>query len=400
MFKRFPAWRWRGRSRQGLALRGLAFSPPPALRLKLWEQGVHLISARKILHRPLKGKELLNWQLQFTRNWAAILHSGISQLDALELLLEQAQHPQVEVWLKKIQQGLHNGLPIHQSFRQSGAGFSEQYCRLVEVGEQSGQLPQILKRLIQQNEQRTERARAFRKALTYPFVVLLVATSIVLAMLYFVVPQFAQLYTQMDIEIPSSTAKLLSVADALKRPSTWLWLTPVLCVAPFLRLFIVTASRNLRINTLLYRLPFIGNFLGRQHLLQDISTLNLAYSSNLPLTDACQLTARSSVSALLKTHWQQSARMLAQGSSLYEILQQNPLFTNSCLQRVRLGEQSGQLSNQLDHLTITWSQQLDDINTRILKSLEPIFLIITGAVTAVILLALYIPLFQLGQLVG
>ena len=400
MFKRWSAWHWSGLNRHGLLLRGLAFVPPQVLRLQLWQQGVHLKSTRQIKQKPLRGKRLTQWQLSFTRSWASLLSSGINQLDALQLLTQQAQHAQVAEWLSQMQASLHAGLPLHQSLATSGAGFSEQYCRLVEVGEHSGQLAVVLQRLSAQAESRLAQAKAIRKALTYPLIVLAVALSVVVAMLYFIVPQFVDMYAQMDAEIPASTAYLMSVSEALQRPQTWLMLAAPLLLLPFIAYLARAQSRNLIINQALYRLPWFGSQLSRQHLLYDVATLQLAYSSAMPLTDASQLAARSSLSASFRQYWQSCARLLAGGSSLYEILQQNPHFDGEALQRVRLGEQSGRLSEQFEYLTRSWQAALEARQQAFIKALEPAFLVITGSLTAGILLALYIPLFQLGQLVG
>lgn len=400
MFKRWSAWHWSGLNRHGLMLRGLAFVPPQVLRLQLWQQGVHLKTTRKIKQPPLRGKRLNQWHLSFTRSWASLLSSGINQLDALQLLTQQAQHAQVAGWLQQIQASLHAGVPLHQSLATSGAGFSEQYCRLVEVGEHSGQLAVVLQRLSAQTENRLAQAQAIRKALTYPLIVLAVALSVVLAMLYFIVPQFVDMYAQMDAEIPASTVYLMSISEALQRPHSWLLLASPLLLLPLVSYLARAQSRHVLINRVLYRLPWLGRQLSKQHLLHDVATLQLAYSSAMPLTDASQLAARSSLSASFRKFWQSCARLLAEGSSLHEILQQDPHFDGEALQRVRLGEQSGRLSEQLEYLTKSWQATLEARQQAFIKALEPLFLLLTGSLTAAILLALYIPLFQLGQLVS
>lgn len=400
MFKRWPAWHWSGLNRHGLTLRGLAFVPPQVLRLQLWQQGVHLKTTRKIQQKPMRGKRLQHWQLSFTKAWASLLGSGITQLDALKLLIDQAQHGEVAAWLRNIQQALHAGVPLHQSLKQCGAGFTEQYCRLVEVGEHSGQLATVLHRLASQAEARITQAQAIRKALTYPLIVLGVALSVVVAMLYFIVPQFVEMYAQMGADIPASTAYLMAISDTLQQPRSWVLLASPLLLIPVIRYLARAQGQNLHINRMLYKLPWLGAQLSRQHLLYDVATLQLAYASAMPLTEACELTARSSLSAGFKSHWHSCARLLAGGASLHEILQQNPYFDGEALQRVRLGEQSGRLSEQLEHLSTSWATLLDERQQTFIKALEPAFLVITGGLTAAILLALYIPLFQLGQLVG
>ena len=400
MFKRYFAWRWWGRNRHGLKLRGIAFVPPQILRFHLWQQGVQLIRTRKTTQKPLRGKTLYQWHLEFSRAWSSLLQAGIPQLDALNLLQQQAQHRQVAGWLEQIQQGLHSGVPLHQTLAQCDAGFSRQYCRLIEVGENSGQLLQVLQRLITQREQQFAQRQAMRKALSYPIVVLSVALLVIVAMLYFIVPQFVSMYEQMAVPLPASTALLLQIAAAIRHPLGWLAVLPVLTLIMLAPWLLRYALSNRALTPLVYRLPGIGRMLAAGHLLHDFSTLQLAYASAMPLTLACELTARSSSSALLRHHWQICARLLASGATLHELLQQNPYVSREAIQRIRLGEESGRLSEQLEHLIQTWQTQQTATQQRVVKLLEPLFLVVTGGITAGILMALYIPLFQLGQLVG
>lgn len=396
----FHAWHWRGQSRQGLKLRGVAFSPPAILRLNLWQQGIVLKRTRHVRQRALYGQRLQQWQLGFTKAWLSLLKAGIPQLEALSLLQQQAQHAQVARWLTRISQRLHAGVPLHQSLAQSGAGFSHQYCRLVEVGENSGSLSQILQRIVSQSELRIAQRRALKKALTYPMVVLGVAALVVVAMLYFVVPQFVAMYQQMNAEIPAATALLIRTAEQLQQGSTWALLSLPIVVLLLIPWLLRSALNSAQLSRWVYRLPYLGTYLARSHVLHDMATLQLAYASAMPLTDACQLTARSAPSALMRQHWQQCGRLLASGSSLDEILQQHPLMPEDAIRHVRIGEQSGRLLEQLEQLIATWQQRADDAQGRFLKALEPAFLLLTGGLTAGILMALYIPLFQLGQLVG
>lgn len=400
MFKRYYAWRWWGRNRHGLKLRGIAFTPPQLLRLQLWRQGVQLIRTRKTAQKPLRGKALQQWQLDFSRAWSSLLQAGIPQLDALALLQQQAQHRQVASWLEQIQQGLHSGVPLHQTLAQCDAGFSRQYCRLIEVGESSGQLLQVLQRLVAQREQQFAQRQAMRKAISYPIVVLSVALLVIVAMLYFIVPQFVTMYEQMNVALPASTAFLIQLAATTRHPLTWVAVLPVIALISMSPWLLRYALRHRALTPFVYRLPGIGRMLASGHLLHDVTTLQLAYASTMPLTLACELTARSSPSALLRHHWQTCARLLASGATLHELVQQNPYVSREAIQRIRLGEESGRLSEQLELLIQTWQHKQAEAQQRFVKLLEPIFLVITGGITAGILLALYVPLFQLGQLVG
>lgn len=396
----FRAWRWRGRSGHGLERRGIAFVPPQRLRLQLWQEGIQLRSTRLIHQRPLHGRRLLAWHLHFTQAWASLLASGVSQLDAIQLLATQAQHAQAHQWLQRLLAALHSGSSLAQGLTQSAAKFPATYCQLIHVGEQSGQLPAVLQRLSEQMVRAETQRKAVRKALTYPFIVLAVSICIALGMLYLIVPQFAALYEQMNVAVPASTQALLNVADYLGNPVNWLYALPLLFLPAVLRWLARRIAASPAILLKLYRVPRLGDYLAHLHLAVDLRTLHLAYASQLPITEACLLTARASSSAYLQRFWRQTAQQLNGGSSLYETAQQNPVLSDTHLKMIELGELSGRLTEQLDHIVRQLDERVEQSQQRILKALEPLFLALTGAMTGAILLALYVPLFQLGQLVG
>lgn len=400
MAKRWQAWHWSGVNRQGLPLRGTAFIVPAALRMQLWQQGIRLRRARCVQQRALSAGALRTWRSEFSTQWLALLRAGLAQLEALNLLQQQATHAQVARIISQIIISLQAGHSLSVSLARCEAGFSSQYCQLIDVGERSGQLIVVLERLVMQFERSQAQSKALRKTLTYPLVVLCIAVLVVVAMLYWVVPQFASLYVQMQVTVPASTQILVSAGDWLRQPQHFLWFAPIALLVPLLRRLPGWLQRYPGATRRLYRVPLLGKLVRESHLLQDLSTLNLAYSSSLPLTDACQLALQSSVSAHYRLLWQRCARLLTEGSTLAEVLQQDPYIELLCIQSVYLGEQSGRLSEQLTTYTQHLEQQLQGAQQQLLQALEPAFLLITGAITAALLMALYLPLFQLGQIVG
>ncbi|MGX5913203.1 type II secretion system F family protein [Aliidiomarina sp. Khilg15.8] len=400
MAKRWDAWQWRGVNRQGMPLRGTAFVMPAALRMQLWQQGIHLRRARRVQQRSMSKAALRDWQAQFSTQWLALLRAGLAQLEALTLLQQQARHAQVARFITQIIHNLQAGHSLSASLAQCEANFGSQYCRLIEVGEKSGRLVAVLERLVAQFERHQAQSKALRKTMTYPLVVLCIAAVVVVAMLYWVVPQFASLYQQMQVRVPASTQLLVNAGDWLRQPLNWLWFSPALLLMPALRTLPHWLRRHAQLTRQCYQVPLLGQLLRDSHLLQDLSTLNLAYASSLPLTEACELTLQSTVSAHYRLLWQRCSRLLTEGSSLAEVLQQDPCIDPLCIQSIYLGEQSGRLSEQLSTYTRHLEQQLHSAQQRLLQALEPAFLVVTGVITAALLMALYLPLFQLGQIVG
>lgn len=400
MAKRWHAWRWQGVNRQGLALRGTAFVAPTALRLQLWQQGVHLRRTRQIRQRALSAAARRDWQGEFSAQWLSLLEAGLAQLEALALLQQQARHAQIAGFIGQVITNLQAGQSLAASLTRCAAGFDAQYCRLIDVGEKSGRLVAVLRRLVDQFERRRAQRKALRRTLTYPVVVLCIAALVVLAMLYWVVPQFATLYKQMQVEVPVSTQALVAAGDWLRQPVHWLWLTPLGLIPPLLRMLPRLLQRSARLIRGCYQLPLFGRLVHKSHLLQDLSTLHLAYASSLPLTDACELARQSSVSAHYGQLWRRCGQLLTEGSTLAEVLQQDPYVEELCLQCIHLGEQSGRLTEQLAGYLAHLESELQAQQQRLLQALEPTFLLLTGAITAALLIALYLPLFQLGQIVG
>ncbi|RUO26610.1 hypothetical protein CWE09_07870 [Aliidiomarina minuta] len=400
MRRRLASWRWQGLNKQGLRVSGIAFLPPPALRMQLWQQEIQLIRVRHQSQGSLSKTQRRRWQQQFTHDWLALLKAGIPQLDALHILQRQAAHAQQHQYLSQLISSLQAGHDLATSLQNCSAEFSQQYCRLVAVGEQSGQLPQVLQRLEAQFIATEAQRKKLRKAISYPLLVLAVSLLVFIAMLYLVVPQFASLYQQLQVAVPNSTQRLLDIASWLRQPHSALFFIPLLFGWPVWLILRRLSQQHTRVIRLLYQIPLLGKHLRQSRLLQDISTLCLAYRSSIPLTEACMLTAQSSNDACFAQLWRACARLLGQGSSLHEALQQDQLVDAAYIQNLALGEQSGRLQQQLDFVIQHLQQQLDDAHARLMAMLEPAFLLFTGAMTAALLMALYLPLFQLGQLVS
>lgn len=396
-----PCWVWQGINRNGTRVNGYAFEPPVAFRQRLWRQ--HRIRIQQIRRRrqlPLSARQLQLWQHSFTQGWLTLLSSGISQLRCFEMLARQACHGQIHAIIERIIHALHEGHSLHHSLSQSGGEFSRQYCRLIEAGEYSGQLVPVLQRLSSQMQTRMNRQQMTRKALTYPTMVLFIACLVVALMLYLVVPQFAVLYQQMDAPLPASTTRLLTLADALLLPVNWLWTLTLLPLVWFLRRTRRWVEKYPAAARTAYALPLLGRLWHTLHLEQDMRVFSLAIDSHLPLTDACRLARQSSASASLQRIWHTLERHLNNGDSLTDTLKTYPLLESNDIQQIEVGEHSGQLGRQLHAVTARLEQVLNTSQQRILSAMEPALLLITGSVCGAILLALYTPLFQLGQLVG
>lgn len=402
MTQREPAcWHWQGVNQNLSKMNGFSHLPPAILKHQLWHQsGIQVHHIKRCLKRKMTPKQWQQWLYHFTQDWLTLLRSGVSQLDCFETLSTQARHRQTYYVVQEVIRCLHQGHSLHHSLNHSKGRFPPHYCRLVEAGEYSGQLIRVLEQLTLQLKAQLERQKKIRKALTYPGIVLITASIVVVLMLYLIVPQFAVLYEQMNTPLPDSTRHLLALADTLLSPLNWLWLLLLFPVIAFFRRLLFWVRKYKKVAQAVYLIPLLGRIFRIAHLEQDLRLFCLATGSQLPINDACRLSAMSSSSALLQGQWQVAEQQVKSGSALTQAFQKADLFDYEDILRIEIGEKSGQLNSQLTVINERLVDALNRFEHRMLASVEPVLLMLTGAVCASILLALYTPLFQIGQLVG
>lgn len=336
-----------------------------------------------------------------TRQLATLLQAGLPLVNSLQLLAKEIDALPWRCLLQDISQQVSQGLSLSEAMARYPHTFPRLYPPVIAMGELTGNLEQCCIQLVQHQERQQKLQKKVIKALKYPVFVCIIAMVVSLVMLVMVLPEFAQIYQSFDTPLPTLTATLLLISVFLTAygPYIAVLLTSI-CMG-----YLYARRRQAHIQqweqTLLLRLPFISTLIRGGCLSQIFQTLAITQHAGLPLTaglDAALLSINNCAYQQALRHIQQQ---INQGEPLHTALaQQHRLFPPLCQQMVRVGEESGALDVLLEKLASWHQQKTQDLADNLTQMLEPLLMLIIGSIVGVLVIAMYLPIFQLGDVIG
>ncbi|MBJ3813432.1 protein transport protein HofC [Shimwellia pseudoproteus] len=390
-------WQWQVIAPDGQYHRGvlLAASHKQA-SARLAEQGHHILALRR---HPRPGRQYrhIRHRITFLRQLATLLQAGVSLDEGLSLLGNQHPLPAWQALLAGLRAGINQGQTFSVALAATGL-FPPLVLALITTGELTGQLERCCQQLAQQQAQQHSLQQQVVKALRYPLFVLAVALLVSAAMVGLVLPQFAAIYQTFNAPLPALTRGVLGLADIASQ-----WGLTALLLCGLLATGVPFARRRypvlLRVEQhLLLRLPLVSALIIDQRMTMIFTTLALTQHVGVSLLDG--LTAAGS--ALPAPLWRECiTRLQAQisaGETLSRAMEESPLFPALAVQMVATGEASGALDTMLAHLAEEFSQQAYARATALSATLEPVMMIVMGGIIGTLVVAMYLPLFQLGEI--
>ena len=388
---------WQGQNAAGQPQQGqLRASDARAARLQLLLQG---IQPRRIGTRPQQphGQPRRAALTRSMRQLGTLLHAGLPLLQALEMTAAGSPPAMAHGW-QQVRQAVESGHALHQALRQQSWCDSAN-ASLIEAGEASGTLDQTLLRLAAHLEQVQIMRSRLRAALAYPLLVLFTACIVLAAMLVFVVPTFAQMFAGFGAELPWPTRLVIRLSQAA---IAWGWLLPLITLLtglPLLRLWQRHATMRLVMDTRLLQLPLLGPLLTQAATARWARVLATLVRAGLPLADALPIAGQASGNRCLADRSQRLREQLLQGSALAAAMQQQAVFPPLALQLVQTGEASGTLEQMLARIAELCEAELQQWLRTLSTVAEPALMLLLGLLVGGLVLAMYLPIFQLGAVV-
>lgn len=324
-----------------------------------------------------------------------MLQSGVPLLECLGMLREVSKKRQLRDMLADIIRRMRSGTPLSQALSYYPQDFSALFISLVEVGEQTGRLDQTLEQLLTYQQIDAQLKQRVRRALTYPCVVLLATILICGGLLIFVVPRFVHIFSSMQANLPPLTQQIVSLSHWFShywQHSLWLILGLVLGVR-FIKRYSDTASRLSA--RLLLATPVLGSILHLALLVRYCTTLATLLEAGISITQACRRAAVVTDNAHMMHVLRDVPSEIAAGHSLSQSLQRINLIPHLMCQMMRVGEESGELVAMLRHISQHYLSVLTASVEQLGQLLEPIFLFILGGLVGLLVIALYLPIFDL-----
>ncbi|MCR9388285.1 type II secretion system F family protein [Vibrio metoecus] len=397
-------YRWRGINSNGKKVSGqmLALNELE-VRDKLKEQHIQIKKLKKgsvsllsrLTHR-VKTKDITI----LTRQLATMLTTGVPIVQALKLVGDNHRKAEMKSILAQITKGVEAGTPLSKAMRTASAHFDTLYVDLVETGEMSGNLPEVFERLATYREKSEQLRAKVIKALIYPSMVVLVALGVSYLMLTMVIPEFESMFKGFGAELPWFTQQVLKLSHWVQAYS--LWVLIVLGAALFGLKTLRKNSLQIRLKTsrLGLKFPIIGNVLAKASIAKFSRTLATSFAAGIPILASLKTTAKTSGNVHFETAINEVHRDTAAGMPMYIAMRNTEAFPEMVLQMVMIGEESGQLDDMLNKVATIYEFEVDNTVDNLGKILEPLIIVFLGIVVGGLVVAMYLPIFNLMSVLG
>ncbi|MEO3990022.1 protein transport protein HofC [Pseudocitrobacter cyperus] len=391
-------WRWRGLTLQAEERQGTLWAQNRLqAMLSLQQQGVTALSLRRCPVRPAYWRTA--WRCEIIEQLATLLHAGLTLSDGLEMLAQQHPIPQWQALLSTLSKRLAEGSTLSEALRQWPEAFPPLWLAMIHTGEVTGKLELCCQSLAQQQKAQQAITQKVKKALRYPCIILSLAVAVVVAMLGFVLPEFTAIYRTFNTPLPLLTQIVMRLADGVKEHFGLIAVTIMLPFLPGLLLKKEPRWQRFHLRIVL-ALPVMGRLVRGQMLSHIYTVLALTQSAGITFLQGLETLEDT----LTHPHWRDVITRLhqaiSQGSPIWQAMEKSETFTPLCLQLVRTGETSGALEQMLQNLADYHSEKTHQLSENLTSLLEPMLLLVTGAIIGTLVVAMYLPIFHLGDAIS
>jgi type IV pilus assembly protein PilC len=336
---------------------------------------------------------------QFTRQLATLLQAGVPLLQAFDILERGESNATLKTIIRDLRTQIEGGAALNQALRQHQV-FDALYCNLVAVGELAGMLDTLLERLARHMEKSEALRATIRSALIYPTAVIGIAASVLILIMLFVVPAFQNIFASFGAELPWLTRVVIALSECLQHYGVWLGAVSVLLIWGLQRQFQHRISWRRNLHRLLLRLPIAGQLIRHACTARWTRTLATLFAAGVPLTEALAAVQGVTGHLLFQAATQTIQTQLIQGQSLSNAIKDTAgLFPMMVEQMCAIGEESGALDQMLEKTAEHYEHEVDTTVARLSTLLEPFIMVVLGLLIGGLVMALYLPIFQMGQVV-
>lgn len=392
-------FQWEGTNLQGVSVSGsIRARGESHVRAVLRRQGVQ--AKRVEIQKPVRGRAVRPMDIAlFTRQLATMLDAGVPMLQCFEVIARGQVNPRMARLLLTIRADIETGTSLSTAFRKQPAHFSELYCNLVAAGEVAGILDSLLERLAQYMEKSEALKSKIRSALMYPASVVAVAVIVLALIMVFVVPAFKSVFASFGAELPGPT---LLVMGASAHLVAWGWIYLIVGVGGAYvtrQAWRGSPAMQLAADRWALQAPVFGGMLSRASMARWTRTLSTLLAAGVPLVEALDSVGGAAGNRVFVRATQAIQNQVSQGASLNATMTASGLFPPMVLQLCAIGEESGSLDAMLARAAEFLEAEVEAQVANLSSLLEPFIIVFLGLVIGSIVVAMYLPIFQLGQIV-
>jgi len=390
---------WEGRDRAGKVVRGeMRASGPAIVQTTLRRQGISVTKTTK--RRPKKGRRIGEKDITlFTRQLATMMKAGVPLLQSFDIVARGTNNASVSKLFTDIRADVETGTSLSQAFRKYPLYFDSLFCNLVGAGEQAGILDDLLDRLASYKEKMLAIKGKIKSALFYPIAVLIVAFIVVAVIMLFVVPAFKEVFSNFGADLPAPTLMVIAMSDFFVKYWYLVFGTIGGSVYFLLQAWRRSPKVQMAMDRLLLKLPVFGPVVEKATIARWLRTLSTMFAAGVPLVEALDSVGGASGNYVYLMATKRIQQEVSTGTSLTVSMQNSQVFPNMVLQMSAIGEESGSLDSMLSKAADIFEREVDEAVESLSSLLEPMIMVVLGTLIGGLVVAMYLPIFKLGQVV-
>ncbi len=330
----------------------------------------------------------------FTRQFSTMINAGLPLVQALDILAQQSENPALKDITRQVVFDVESGNTLADAMRKQPRAFSELYVNMVAAGEAGGILDTILMRLAVFMEKNDALVRKVKGAMIYPSVIISVAVIAITVLLIFVIPTFAAMFAEVNMTLPLPTRIVIGMSHFLK---TYWWVMIGVAVGSVFtfRKYYATADGKLQIDRLLLKAPVLGDVLRKSSVSRFTRTLGTLISSGVSILDGLEITAKTAGNRVVQDAIMESRASIAGGETIAAPLKKSQVFPPMVISMIAVGEQTGGLDEMLAKIADFYDEEVDAAVSGLLALIEPLMIVFLGVVVGGMVVAMYLPIFDM-----
>ena len=391
---------WEGKDKRGKVVKGRSLAKDEtALRAELRRQGVAPSRIRKQSNRISGGKIDAGDIAVFSRQLATMLASGIPLVQSFEIVGAGHEKPAMQKLILEIKADVEGGLSLHEALGKRPLYFDDLFVNLVEAGEQAGALETLLDKVATYKEKTEALKKKIKKALFYPTAVMVAAVIVTIILLVFVIPTFEALFQDFGADLPAFTRMVIDLSQAVRTKG--IFIAIVLGAAGYAFFYFKKRSRKMRENLdrIALKMPIIGPILNKAAIARFARTLSTMFAAGVPLVEAMESVAGATGNIVYENATLAMRDEVATGTRLQRAMENTGLFPNMVVQMIAVGEEAGALDAMSAKVATFYEAEVDNAVDAMSSLLEPLIMGVLGVLVGGLVIAMYLPIFKLGQVV-
>ena len=368
-------------------------------RKKLQRRGIRPLRVSKV--KSTRKKRITQEDITvFTRQLATMMKAGLPLMQAFEIVARGHSNPSMTQMLMQVRADVEQGSALGKSFSKYPKYFDRFYCNLVSAGETGGVLEGLLDKLAVYKEKPQAIKKKVKTALTYPIAIMVVAVALIFVMMMFVLPAFGEVYSSMGAELPGLTQIVMSMSKFFVKYGWVMIVAIILAGFGLYKLHQKSPAFQKRVDSIMLRLPIFGPIVRKATIARWSRTTATLFAAGVPLVEVLDSVAGAAGNILYEEATKDIQAKVTQGLSLTSSMQSTEMFPNMIIQMAAIGEESGSLDDMLNKAAEFYEEEVDNSVSQLSSLMEPVIMVVLGSTIGVLLVAMYLPLFNLGNVVG